>query len=189
MQTGNKYVASCIWGHKEDKKVFESMAVDFMIVDVLWASTYRFFPLKFADFSRKYEELFLYNNKLIYLEKFFAAGFLQAVKKMVSSTSDNLLKKIAKEHYYQMKDREPVHKMVREKLFGPKIDKRTMYWPNMGLITHHDPKEKQTVLKEWNLKLGEYGNKFLNSLKLDYYNQGLKRIQYQIDGKVLDYND
>ena len=89
-----------------------------------------------------------------------------------------------------MIDREPIHTVGEENLiFKGGGWKRTMYVPKMGLITHHDPIPKQKALKEWELTLGEYGNKFLNTKDLSYYNRGLDKNVYVKNGKKIGYGD
>ncbi len=87
-----------------------------------------------------------------------------------------------------MTDREPVHTNGRENLIF-KIGgwKRKMYVEKMGLLMHHDPIEKQKVLKKWKLTLGQYGNAFVKATDLSYYNRGLDKNVYVKNGKKIAY--
>jgi hypothetical protein len=64
-----------------------------------------------------------------------------------------------------MKEREPVH------FENTKKYERKMYYPKIHLLTHHDPKEKQKILKKYKIK-GVSIQKLMTSKKLDYYNGG-----------------
>lgn len=67
--------------------------------------------------------------------------------------------------------------------------KRAMYIPKIGIISHHDPIEKQQILKKWSLTLGEYGNKFLNTKDLTCFNRGLDKKVYLKNGNKAGYED
>ena len=101
-----------------------------------------------------------------------------------------MLKPVAASYIYRMKDREPVHVSGQERIFFKNdIYTRTMYWPDIGLITHHDPIEKQRVLKRQDVSLGEFGNKFLKAKGLDYYNRGLNYHMVTRNGEKIWYGD
>ena len=191
MHGKDKYLAACAWGTKDKSDMFVSgMSMDFNIVDVKWAVEYRLFPLRYQEFSNRYAEVFSYEDKIVYLERVFALRFKQAIMRAIEIPSDNLIKQIAEEHICRMTEREPVHCFHRpiSRLFRA-VHRRKEYWPNIGLITHHNPMLKQEVAKEWNLKLGNYGARFLAANNLSYYNNGLIETAYMESGKAVRYKD
>ena len=191
MQNEEKYLATCVWGTKGQNDFWQKgMALDFNIFDLKWATKSGLFPVRFAEFRDKYEDLFFYHNETVYLEIVFAFRFMQAIKRSIILPSDNLLKPISLSYIYRMTEREPVHVDGKERIFFKKAwYDRIMYWKNIGLITHHDPIPKQKALKEWNLTLGQYGNDFLTAKDLSYYNRGLDKNVYIKNGKKIGYGD
>jgi hypothetical protein len=191
MKKEGKYFAASVWGTKKMNSIWlKGCSMDFSIFDMKWVTQSNLFPIQFTEFKEKYEELFFYNDQTVYLEIVFMVRFKQAVSRSVSIPSDNILKRVAESYIYRIKEREPVHTHGKENLiFKGRPYGRTMYWPNIGLITHHDPVPKQKALKEWKLVLGEYGNKFLGAKDLNYYNRGLGKNRYIKDGKEISYGD
>jgi|GEM_PF-913444 len=174
-----KYLATCAWGNKRETDMFKiGMSVDFFIVNIKWATENNLFPLRLNEFVQKYQEIFDYQDINIFLERVFALRFKQSIKKAFSIPSENLIKKLAKEYIYRLSEREPVH-YDRKKFFKKLNGIRTMYWPKIGLLTHHNPNEKQSAFKKWNIKSGEHGNKFIYSKDLSYYNNGLVKNLYK----------
>lgn len=189
MQDEEKYLAVCAWGNKNETDMFKKgMSLDFDIINRKWATENGLFPIGYTEFCDKYHEIFWYQDKTVYPERVFALRFKQAISKSVYIPSENLTKKIAYEHIYHMKDREPVHE-DKGKLFGEKKGIRKMYWPKIGLITHHEPIPKQKALKQWSLSLGTYGNRFLSANDLAYYNSGFTKTTFAKGKKKLGYND
>lgn len=191
MQKEEKYLGTCVWGSKERVDMFKwGIALDFLILDLKWSRKSSLFPIRFREFAEKYQELFFYHDQTIYLEIVFIARYMQAILRSVILPSDNILKPVAESYVYRMKEREPIHDNQRERIFF-KRDRsvRKMYWENIGLITQHDPVPKKAVLKKWNLKLGQYGEKLLSSKDLSYYNGGLRTHSFEKNGKKINYGD
>jgi hypothetical protein len=191
MQKEEKYLATAVWGTKKLTNIWtRGSALDFNIFNLKWAIQSSFFPLRFKEFKDKYEDLFFYNDQTIYPENVFVVRFREAIFRSVKIASDNILKPVAESHIYKMVDREPVHTNCKENLIFKKGGwKRKMYVPKMGLITHHNPIQKQKIFKEWKLTLGESGNKFLSAKDLSYYNRGLDKNLYIKNGKKIVYGD
>ena len=191
MKKEEKYLATSVWGTQKLTNIWvRGSALDFNIFDLKWAKQSNLFPLNFKEFKDKYEELFFYNDHMVYLENLFMVRFKQSIKRSIKIPSDNILKSIAESYVYRMIDREPVHTNSEENIiFKSGGWKRKMYVPKMGLVTHHDPIPKQKILKKWKLKLGEYGNKFLNTKDLSYYNRGIDKNIYMKNGKKIGYGD
>lgn len=180
MHREEQYLAVCAWGNKKETDMFKiGMSLDFNIVDLRWAKRARLFPLKYKEFVDRYAELFTYRDEGIFLERVFAMRFRQAIERSVKIPSENLAAKITREYIYHMIEREPVHSGWTRK----------MYWPKMGLITHHDPEPKRKILRQWKLKLGDYGNKLLGAKSLNYYNMGLVKTMYKKGKKNVGYGD
>lgn len=177
MQNEGKYLAVCAWGSKKEPDMFKvGMSLDFKVIDLKWASKYDLYPLRYTEFVNKYSEVFSYQDILIFPERVLALRFKQSVAKSVQIPSENLSKKVALGYVYGLTEREPVHKRPGY-WFQFKRKDRDMYWPTMGLITHHDPIPKQTALKDWHLTLGEHGKRFLEARDLAYYNAGSTKIR------------
>ncbi len=191
MKKEEKYLASSIWGTKTTPDVWQKgVALDFVVFNAAWAMKSNFFPIRFSEFAEKYTDLFFYNDQTVYLEIVFMLRFKQAIARSITIPSDNILKSVAESHIYRMKEREPVHIYGQENLvFKNNAYTRTMYWPAIGLITHHDPIPKQKVLRRWGLTLGKHGNTFLIAKDLNYYNRGLDKNVYIKDGKKIGYGD
>jgi len=187
----DKYLATCVWGSRKKNDIFKrGAALDFCIFDFWWVVRAELFPLHYKEFLDKYKELFLYQDETPYLEVVFITRFLQAIERSIKIPSDNLLRPVAADHIYRLSDREPVHEVGSERRFFKRnYWERYMYWPKMELITHHDPIEKQKVLRKWNLGLGEYGKKFLAASDLTYYNHGLNKHTFSRHSKKIDYGD
>jgi hypothetical protein len=187
MKNEQKYMATCPWGTTEKNNMWSiGMAMDFAIFDLKWSTKYSLFPIKYTEFKEKYSEIFDYKNETIYPERVLAIRFKQAIIKSVNIPSDNLITKVATEHIYRMKEREPVHD--EKTWFGIKKG-RKMYFPEIGLLTHHEPKPKQKILKQLELNIGENANKLINSHNLDYYNNGVSKLRYFKGNKSIGYGD
>ena len=187
MQKEGKYLATCAWGTKKEPDMFKiGMSLDFNIIDLKWATQWNLFPLRYTEFVHKYSEIFSYQDIMIFPERVFALRFKQAITKSVEIPSENLSKKVAEEHIYRLSEREPVHKR-QGYWFQFKRKDRDMYWPNIGLITHHDPIPKQKALQSWHLELGKYGKEFLETKDLGYYNSGFTKTTYIKGDKKLNY--
>jgi hypothetical protein len=169
MRTGALRLATCAWGSRRQGDIFEvGMAVDFFIVDLPWARESGMFPIDFAGFSERYNDLLLYDRgRNVKLEKLLLARFLGAIRD--EPTGDRALRRMALERIYSLADREPVHADDRR---GHWV--RRHYWAKMGLTTHHDPEQKRSILQ----KLGGAGastEQLLSSADMTYYNGGRAR--------------
>ncbi len=192
MKKEEKYLGTSVWGSRKLTNIWSrGSALDFNIFDLQWAQRSNFFPLRFKEFKEQYEELFSYNDQTVYPENVFMLRFKEAIKRSMKIPSDNILKQVAASHIYRMTDREPVHIVGTEKhFFKNNRWERTMYIEKMGFISHHDPVEKQRVLKKWDLSLGTYGTTFLHAKNVDYFNNGLvKNELVKSNGQVIGYGD
>lgn len=191
MEREEKYFATAVWGTKMTTDIWKKgAAMDFNIFDLKWATKSDLFPIQFREFAEKYTDLFFYNNQTVYLEIVFMVRFRQAISRSIKISSDNILKAVAESHVYRMKEREPVHIYGKENTFFKNEEyRRTMYWPKIGLITHHDPVPKQKILKEWKLELGKHADTFLTAKDVSYYNRGLDKNVFTKNGKKIGYGD
>jgi hypothetical protein len=174
MEKSELYLATCAWGlvgRNNPKDV--GIATDFFIIDIKWAKKHRMFPINYGQFHRKYKDLFLYQNcGNVMLEKLALSHFVEAVGR--EQKFDGSARKRAFEKILIMEEREPVHSKIRKD--GTWI--RKMYWPKMGLLTHHEPALKKKILKEKNIKDGLNIKRLLSSSNLDYFNDGVKKSRY-----------
>jgi hypothetical protein len=176
MQEEERYLATCAWGTIKENNIWNiGMALDFNIFNLKWAVHYGLFPVRFKEFMEKYSEVFYYEDKNVFLERVFALRFKQAIIKSSKMRSENLLKKIAEKHLYRMVEREPIHE---EKSWFNKKSQRKMYWENIGLLGHHEPRPKQAILKKIQLEIGEQAKRLITSADLSYYNRGIKKGEY-----------
>lgn len=183
------YLATNAWGSKKDTNMFKiGMALDLFILDMDFVKKSEFFPLNYKSFGDKYGELLMYRGTFAFLERVFALRFKQALMRIAPIPSENLIEKVALAHLYHMREREPVH-YEQKAFFKKPIGKRHMYWPKIGLLTHHDPVEKRRALKEYRLSLGEHGRRFLEARDFKYFNQGKNKTTFVKGAKTIDYND
>lgn len=185
MKTEDKYLATCPWGAPDKDNMWNiGMALDFNILDLKWVIKSELFPIKFSEFVDKYSEIFMYKDENIFLESVFAMRFKQAVQRTVSIPSERLLRKISNTYVYRMKEREPVHD---EKTFFGMKKGRKMYWPDLGILGHHEPEPKKAILKKFGLNLGTHSKRLVESTDLNYYNQGVKRTTFTKGNEKINY--
>lgn len=174
MKKDNMCLATCSWGLPERNDLGDvGMAVDFFIVDLKWATKHKMFPIDYANFYKKYWELLLYKRGgNVMLEKLLYARYLKAVSK--EENFGGIATKAAKERFLRLKDRESVHSHIDKKGFWI----RNMYWPEIGLLSHHDPKPKKNILKKNNIIAGKNIEKLMQSKDLSYYNNGVVKMKH-----------
>lgn len=174
MKKDNLYLAACPWGLPERNEIRDvGMAVDFFAVDLKWATRYKMFPLNYADFCKKYEELFLYQKGgNVMLEKLIYARYLKAVSR--EENSGGVARKTAVKKLLDLKDRKPVHSHIDKEGYWI----RNMYWPAIGLLSHHEPGSKKKILRKEKISNGENIKKLLESRDLSYYNNGVSKMEH-----------
>lgn len=173
MKEGEFRLATCAWGILNNNKIQErGVATDFFILDFKWTKKFKLFPINYGEFYKKYKDIFLYQNGgTPMLEKLFFSKYIQAIareEKFEGSSRREALRKTL-----VMKERTSIHLEIDNN------DNwiRKMYWPKMGLLTHHDPKPKKQILKKIGIKKGENIKKLLNCTDLSYYNKGITRTK------------
>lgn len=173
MQKESLVLATCSWGLPERNEIGDvGVSMDFFIVDLNWARKSKMFPIDFKEFHDRYEDLFLYQKGgNVMLEKLFLARYLKAMNRAEGGAGSFRKKAFMKT--LRIKEREPVHVKIDEK--GNWI--RTMYWPKMGLLTHHDPSPKKKILKKVNITNGKEIKRLLTAKDLSYYNQGQTTLE------------
>lgn len=167
MAVNKQYIASCPWGELPDKpgNILENMAVDFFIIDFQWAKNAQIFPIDYERFYNKYSDLFYYLGSIPQVEKLLMSHITRAVH--LQTKTDVEYKKNTRKIIKIISQREPVHEKVDEN--GLWI--RRMYWPEIGLFTHHEPKEKQKDARSLKLNhVGPHFQKFIESPDLKYFN-------------------
>ncbi|NTW75888.1 MAG: hypothetical protein HGB34_03220 [Candidatus Moranbacteria bacterium] len=171
MEHGQFVLSSCPWGigeHNNPEKI--GIAADFFVVDFQWARESSFFPIKYSQFFEKYGELLLYRNAgNIMLEKLVYTRYLQALSRQ--ENMPGFPKRVSRERFLSMKERMPIHSEILDKGDW----RRTMYWPEIGLLTHHDPYEKKLILRTLDIRGGESLERLLGSDDLGYYNRGVTK--------------
>ncbi len=174
MEQGDSYIATCTWGLPDRNEInIMGMAVDFCIVDLRWARQYNMFPIQYGEFYKKYGELFLYQRgENVMLEKLMYARYLQALNR--EDNFGGVARKRGIEKMLMLTERESIHSHSDEKGFLH----RNMYWPEMGLLTHHDPAPKKEILKVRNIAAGANVQKLLQSDDLSYYNGGTTQLEH-----------
>lgn len=173
MKKNDLYLSTCSWGLPERNEIRDvGMAVDLFIIDLKWATKYKMFPINYAAFYKKYEDLMLYlKTGNISLEKLLLAKYFKAISR--SENYGGVAMKKSFEKFLVMKDREPVHSHKDASGWA-----RTMFWPKMGLLTHHEPNPKRIILKKMKIDRGKNINKLLDSKDLSYFNNGITRTKH-----------
>lgn len=188
MAVEGKYVAASCWGNPfEINSMKMGLSTDLFVIDTRWAKDCVLFPLKYDDFYKKYFEVLIFEKKIVFLERVFSLRFFQASQKHFGyKVSDYELAKKKDELLHRITEREPVHNYYPDLIYRKdaplkvKIKKafnidspgyRNMYWPKIGLLTHHDPIQKQKDLINHSYPNMKYTNKFVKSNNLDYFNK------------------
>lgn len=167
-------LATVPWGVILQKTIFQAgAAADFFIIDLKWAMRSEFFPLRYNEFVRKYEDFFMYGNEPIKLERVFSSRFLKAINKSGCVPSENIVSLVANEQIYYMNERHPVHMTGKDGNWC-----RNMECQEIGLACHHEPTAKRKFLWRYNPPLGDFGQRFMDAADLGYYNGGLTRTAF-----------
>lgn len=177
MHKQKRYVATCPWGlpNKSREKDF-GLATDFFVVDVRWARKFKMFPLQYLDFWKKHHEIISYMKPggNVSLERLMLARFHDASFRQYN---DNVHRKsLAESSILSLEERIPVH--IGKTKQGYWI--RRFYWPKIGLATHHQPQEKQKVLKTFPAAQGKNISQLAKAKNFEYYNQ-LRAIRTSYD--------
>ncbi len=188
MQERELRLATCVWGSPEKDYIWKmGMALDFAVVDIAWATKYQLFPIRFLDFVKDFGDAIYYQGEEVYLERVFALRFRQAIFHSENVPSENMTRDVALAHLYRMVEREPVHDV--KKWWGKTVKGRRMYWPKLGLITHHEPAPKRDILRVGKALAGKYAQRLMAASDMGYYNDGLTKNRYNKRGKKVDYGD
>jgi hypothetical protein len=167
-------LATCRWGLPRRNDFSDvGMALDFFIIDLAWAKKYKMFPIGYKDFFDKYSDLILYQKGgNVALEKLLLARYIKAVSR--EEKSGGVARKNALDKIFIIKDREPVHSFINKEGFWI----RKMYWPKMGLLTHHDPLSKKKILKQKKIGTGTNIKKLISSKDMSYFNGGVTKMKH-----------
>ena len=164
MESENKYLASCPWGLSKRNDLRDvGTAVDFFILNYEWARKYKMFPLNYGDFFNKYSDLYFYQGWSVMLEKLMLGRFIQALFR--ESKINVGLKQHAYSKFLNLTDRNPVHSHINKDGYWI----RPMYWPKMGLLTHHEALPKKQILRKAKITQGKSIQKLLQSKSFDYF--------------------
>lgn len=169
MRTTGKVWATCPWGlPPRYHTTGVGMAMDFFVVDLHWSLRYRFFPLKYAEFAKRFGTLIAYLSPWsnVSVEKLARARFADA---SFRQCNDNVHKKeIAYQQILLLNERVPVHTGLTTKGYW----KRRFFWPQIGLITHHESDKKSSLLRKVRGLHGKSISRLIAAKDLSYYNQG-----------------
>ena len=174
MKDDKLHLATCSWGLPDRSNIADiGIAVDFFVIDLKWATKYKMFPIDYKKFQKKYKDLFAYQKAgNVMLEKLLLARYLESISRM--EKIDGIARKIAIKKMLTLKEREPVHSHINEK--GNWV--RNMYWPEMGLLTHHEPEAKKQIFKKEKISKGKSIKRLLESENLSYYNNGITKMSH-----------
>ncbi|MDP9211806.1 MAG: hypothetical protein M3N59_00835 [bacterium] len=168
MRKRGKPLASTPWGTAKRRSIWDvGLATQFFMFETAWAERYRLFPLDYAGFARKYEELLLYRSgSSVAAEKLLVTRLLQASYRERAVNVGR--REIAERHVLHLTECEPVHKNERWE--------RYPYYSKIGFVTHHDPGPKRKILKQRGVSpTGPAMKKLLTAKNLDYYNHGIRQ--------------
>jgi hypothetical protein len=121
-------------------------------------------PARFCGFSGRYNDLLLYDGaRNVKLEKLVFGRFLGAVRD--APTGDRAVRRMAMDSLCRLAEREPVPSRSPWTL-----GTHPHYRPKLGLLSHHDPREKRAILRKRGVKGGANIQKLLTSSDVSYYN-------------------
>lgn len=180
MSKNNLYLATCPWGLSSRREFSDvGMALDFFIIDQKWAKKYKMFPINFADFAEKYWDLILFlRGGNVSVEKLAFARYLKAIFREFRNNVQ--LKYLARSKIYQLTDREPVHTSINRDGFWI----RKMYWPKMGLLTHHEAEPKRKILKKLGFNFGKNIQRLVKAKDTGYHNKRANQRSRKIEWKT-----
>ena len=133
------------------------------------------FPLDYKGFVERNGEWLAYEGKSPGLERLLHGRFMQAVQHEHGEIPNQIgapggevceLQRLAHDRIYVMKERYPVHPLFPD---GKGRRQRRHFWPDLGLLTHHDPRPKQQFLQGVDLQ-GEHIDRLRNTFDLSYFN-------------------
>ncbi len=143
-------------------------STDFFIVNLDWAIQNKLFPMRYYEFWKKYHEIISY-MKLggnVSIERLFLARLHDA---SFREHNDNVRRKsLAESNILLLKERMPVHSGKTKQGYWI----RSFHWPKIGLVTHHEPFEKQIVLRKFRNVDGKNISALKKTKSFQYYNQG-----------------
>jgi hypothetical protein len=105
---------------------------------------------------------------------------MQAIRRAYKIPTENITRAVTDSYIHRMTEREPIHIIKKNKWKG-----RRLYNHAIGVVAYHAPQRKKTILKKSKLKLGRYGKKLVKSKRMDYYNRGLKKLQFVKEDKTV----
>jgi len=166
MKKRNGTWATAAWGNPKRNDIVDvGCSMDFAIFSRPWIRRYRMFPLRYVEFANKYRDLYFYQKgHMVSVEKLAFGRYLEAFQRSAPQP-DVALRRRAVKQIVRLVEREPVHRNSRWD--------RTMYWPRLGLLSHHQPQQKQRLLKSSRLSLGPTATRLIQSKSLNWYNHGL----------------
>jgi hypothetical protein len=179
LKNEHQYLAAASWSSSlpgEFRSIEKGASTDFCILDFQWSIKYHMFPMNYQEFFDKYGELFFYQGGVPSVEKLFLSKFIKAI--FNQNKVDARLRYEAINKIHSITEREPIH-TNREN--APVL--RKLYWPEIGLITNHDPQDKQTILKENKIDCGPECHNLLTSTDLRNFNLGFIDLYDQIHFK------
>jgi len=163
MKKRNGTWATAAWGNPKRNDIADvGCSMDFAIFSHPWIRRYRMFPLRYVTFANKYRDLYFYQKgHMVSVEKLAFGRYLEAFQRSAPQP-DVALRARALKSVLRLTEREPIH-------LNSRWD-RKMYWPRLGLLTHHQPRQKQRLLATLRLHLGPTANRLIRSRSLSWYN-------------------
>ncbi|EKE00164.1 MAG: hypothetical protein ACD_22C00082G0007 [uncultured bacterium] len=167
MKSGGFKVATSVWGEEGSKLKDKGMATDFFILDARWAIRYKLLPLNYKEFSDKNRDVLWYMGVVLMVEKLALLRFTEAVYR--EEPSINKLKKNILEKLCLITERDPIYS--EQDKYGGWCLKH--YYPEIGLLTRHNPYEKREDVKKLDFKMdAPTFNHFISSEDLSDYVSG-----------------
>ncbi len=170
-QTGKVFL-STPWGLKDQNNPKEmGLAGDTFVLEAAWQRAYNFFPVQYRDFYDRYIELLRYlGRQNVSYEALLFSKFVNACHREIMPANVGIKQQVQK-RMLLLEERIPVHTAVNEEGYWV----RRFQWPDIGLLTDHDPEPKQQVLRAQNLEVGPFSRKLIESNDLAYYNGHMQR--------------
>jgi hypothetical protein len=157
MEREGKVLAVSSWGRVKAPEKMTGFSTDFFVIDIGWNRKAHLFPFSYQAFKRRFADLFYLQYSQPTLE---GAVQYQFQKYFGDHFEDNDVWHERERRLRRLVEREPVHH----------DGERTANWPEIGLYTAPEPKEKRRVLKELGLSVGPYAKKLISGELDERYN-------------------
>lgn len=158
MEQNKKVLTVASWSRNQSPNKISGFSTDFFIINLDWAKRTKIFPLQYAQFRKKFKDLFTVLWQMPNVEMCFQ---FQYSKYFMTHYKDNDIWRTRDALLRRLEEREPIHRNGI----------RRFDWPRLGLFTNPYPKSKQQALRKMHVNLGPFSRKLIRATNLNYYNK------------------